>query len=205
MLRRAAAVILAASMLALAACGGGGGGDDDGAAAGEGSGRPTSGGVSAGPAAEGVEGVEAYRIDSRNHTEDDLDYDQDPPAGGDHSPVPATCGYYDTLEARPPDEFMVHDLEHGAVWIAFDPDLPDGQRDILRDVVARQAKVTATPYADLDSPLVVTAWGRKLPLDSADDPRLAQFIDTYRNSAEAPEATAACQGIGEPEVTAPAA
>ena len=65
---------------------------------------------------------------------------------------------------------------------------------MLRDLVAQQAKVIATPYPDLSSPVVVSAWGRQLALDSADDPRLAQFIATYRNSADAPEPAAACQG-----------
>ena len=38
-----------------------------------------------------------------------------------------------------------------------------------------------------------------------DDPRLQQFIDTYRNSDNAPEPDAACQGVGEPAVAAPTA
>jgi hypothetical protein len=201
-LRRTAAVILAASVLVAAACGGGGGDDSSGGGSGSG-GREVSGGVAVGPAPEGIDGVVAYRIDSHNHTEENLEYDHRPPAGGDHNPVPATCGFYAT--DPPPDEFMVHDIEHGAIWIAYRPDLPDDQRDVLRDLVAEQAKVAATPYQGLDSPLVVTAWGRQLALDSAEDPRLMQFIDTYRNSPNALEPSAPCQGIGDPEVTAPAA
>jgi hypothetical protein len=100
---------------------------------------------------------------------------------------------------------MVHDLEHGAIWIAYQPDLAAAQQDTLRQLVAEQAKVTATPYPGLDSPIVMTAWGRQLALDSVDDPRVRQFIDTYRNSANAPEPGAACQGIGNPEVAAPTA
>jgi hypothetical protein len=200
--RRTAAVILAASVLVAASCGGGGA--DDSSSGGSGtSGRQVSGGVAIGPAPEGIEGVVAYRIDSNSHTEEDLEYDHRPPAGGDHHPVPATCGFYAT--DPPPDEFMVHAIEHGAIWIAYRPDLPDDQRDILRDLVAEQAKVAATPYDGLDSPLVVTAWGRQLALDSADDPRLIQFVETYRNSRNGPEPTSPCQGVGEPEVSAPAA
>ena len=99
----------------------------------------------------------------------------------------------------------MHDLEHGAVWIAYDPDLDDAQKSALSTLVAQQAKVTATPYPDLDSPLVVTAWARQLRLDSVDDPRLLQFIETYRNSSNAPEPSAACQGVGTPTVASPAA
>jgi Protein of unknown function (DUF3105) len=99
----------------------------------------------------------------------------------------------------------VHDIEHGSIWIAYQPDLDADQLDALRQLVAEQAKVTATPYPGLDSPLVMTAWGRQLAIDSADDPRVLQFIDTYRNSPNAPEPGAACQGIGTPEVAAPSA
>jgi hypothetical protein len=202
--RRTAAVLLAALALALAAActdGGGGGSSGTSVPADDVSGRATSGGVPIGAAPEGIEGVEAFRIDSRNHTEEPLDYDHKPPTGGDHFPIPATCGFYGT--DRPPDELLVHDLEHGAIWFAYQPDLPTEERDALRKLVGREAKTTATPYDGLDSPLVLTAWGRQLAVDSLDDPRVQQFIDTYRNSPDAPEPTAACQGIGNPEVAAP--
>ena len=87
--------------------------------------RTTSGGELIGPAAEGIDGVEAYRIDSHAHTEENLTYQPSPPTGGEHFPVPATCGFYET--DPPTDELIVHDLEHGAIWVAFDPDLADAQ------------------------------------------------------------------------------
>ncbi len=202
--RRAVVVVVLASVLALTAvaCASGSSGSAD-VPSEEGGGRTTSGGVAIGPAPEGIEGVQAFRVDSRNHTEENLDYDHKPPTGGDHFPVPATCGFYST--DPPPDELAVHDLEHGSIWIAYQPDLDAAQLDTLRQLVAEQAKVTVTPYPGLDSPLVMTAWGRQLALDSADDPRVQQFIDTYRNSPNAPEPGAACQGIGTPEVAAPTA
>ncbi|MGH9113234.1 MAG: DUF3105 domain-containing protein [Acidimicrobiales bacterium] len=152
--------------------------------------RTVSGGVDAGPADEGIDGVEAFRIDSNAHTEDDLAYDPAPPAGGEHNPVPGTCGFYEV--DPPPDEMLVHDLEHGAIWVAYDPGLDDAQLTILRDLVAEQAKVMATPYRGLDIPLVVSAWGRQLRLDDAGDPRLLAFVEQYRNGANAPEPNAAC-------------
>lgn len=204
MIRRIVPALLAVSVLGITACG-----DDDGAAdtsaAGESaSGRATSGGEHVGAADEGVDGVQAYRVDSNDHTEEALDYQLVPPVGGDHFPVPGTCGFYEP-GTEPPDEMVVHDLEHGAIWIAYDPDLDDAERSALSSLVAEQAKVTATPLAGIDSPLVVSAWGRQLPLDSVDDPRLMQFVETYRNSENAPEPHAACQGVGEPAVASPAA
>jgi len=200
--RLSLALSVSVLLVSVAACGDDAGGDPSGPSS-DGSARMTSGGELVGPATEGVEGVEAFRVDSNDHTEDDLTYDPRPPTGGEHYPVPATCGFYES--DPPPDELLVHDLEHGAVWIAYDPDLDDAQKAALSTLVAQQAKVTATPYPDLGSPLVVTAWARQLRLDGVDDPRLVQFIETYRNSSNAPEPSAACQGVGNPAVASPAA
>jgi hypothetical protein len=197
----AVALLLAGT---LGACGGAGS-DADSAMPQPSSGDrvPTSGGEPAAPAPEGIEGVEAFVIPSRNHTQAALEYDHLPPAGGDHFPVPGTCGFYSS--DAPPLELLVHDIEHGAIWIAYRPDVSDDQLATLRDLVAREAKVTATPFEDMDAPLTVTAWGRQMPLETVDDPRLPQFITTYRNGPEAPEPGAACQGAGVPEVASPSA
>jgi Protein of unknown function (DUF3105) len=190
-------------LISLAACSGDDAGGDTSGPSSQGDARTTSGGEPIGPADEGIEGVEAFRVDSNAHTEENLTYEPAPPTGGEHYPVPATCGFYES--DPPPDEMLVHDIEHGAVWIAYDPDLDDAQKSALSTLVAQQAKVTATPYPDLDAPLFVTAWARQLRLDSVDDTRLLQFIETYRNSSNAPEPNAACQGIGTPTVASPAA
>jgi Protein of unknown function (DUF3105) len=190
-------------LISLAACSGDDAGGDTSGPSSQGDARTTSGGEPIGPADEGIDGVEAFRVDSNAHTEENLTYEPAPPTGGEHYPVPATCGFYES--DPPPDEMLVHDIEHGAVWIAYDPDLDDAQKSALSTLVAQQAKVTATPYPDLDAPLFVTAWARQLRLDSVDDTRLLQFIETYRNSSNAPEPNAACQGIGTPTVASPAA
>lgn len=192
------AAVLALSMLAGAACG-----DDDssGGSSGQSGARTVSGGEPAGPADEGIEGVEAFEIASTAHTTDDLVYDPRPPAGGEHNPTPATCGFYD---ADPPaDQFLVHSIEHGAIWIAYDPGLDDAAKQTLRDLVQSQPKVAATPYEGLETPIVVTAWARQLALDAVDDPRLVQFVEQYRAGGESPEPNAACVGVGEPTVPAP--
>ena len=62
-----------------------------------------------------------------------------------------------------------------------------------------------TPYQDMGSPITVSSWGRQLALDSVDDPRLQQFIDTYRNGPLTPEPAHPCFGAGTPEVASPQA
>jgi hypothetical protein len=199
-LRRWVSIILAVSVLVmLGACSG----DDDGRGA-EASNRvPTNGGDPTGPANEGVEGVEAFAVPNHTHTEAPLDYSHKPPVGGDHFPIPATCGFYSS--DPPPVEYLVHDLEHGAVWIAYQPDLPDAQLATLRDIAAQQAKVIITPYDEMDSPITLSSWGRQLALDSVDDPRVQQFIATYRIGPLTPEPAAPCFGAGNPEVASPQA
>jgi hypothetical protein len=112
-----------------------------------------------------------------------------PPAGGPHDPVWLACGVYDEPVR---DENAVHDLEHGAVWIAYDPDLPDGDVATLRRHLPQNGIMA--PYPGLSAPVVVTVWGRQLRLAGAGDPRLARFVAELGHGETAPEPTASCAG-----------
>ena len=188
-MRRLAA--LAAVALLATACGSG---DDDSDDAG-----PGPDGPAAVEADEGIAGVVAVRITDRSHTDDTVDYDRHPPAGGDHHAVWLNCGFYD--EAFPV-EHLVHDLEHGAVWLAYDPDLPAGDLATLHDLVRAEQKVVATPDRGLDPgvAVVATAWARQLSLTAVEDPRLVEFIEQYRDGDQAPESGVTCvdSPLGDP-------
>jgi hypothetical protein len=145
-------------------------------------------------APEGIEGVIAVRVPSREHSTELQDYDSYPPLGGDHFPQWYNCAFYDQRIA---DEPAVHSMEHGAVWIAFQPDLDAEQRSVIQAAAESNDHVLASAYPDLRAPVVMTAWGRQLDLDSVDDPRFQQFIDTYVD-AVAPEAAAPCSGALTP-------
>jgi Protein of unknown function (DUF3105) len=130
------------------------------------------------------------------HTSATVDYDQTPPAGGEHNPVWQNCGYY-SEPIR--DENAVHSLEHGAVWITYSPDLPQDEVETLSDLAESQTYILVSPYEDQPSPVVATAWGKQLQLDSAEDPDLERFIGAYRQGPDTPEPGAACTGgIGQP-------
>jgi hypothetical protein len=130
------------------------------------------------------------------HTEGNVDYAQTPPVGGEHNPVWQNCGFYDKPVT---DENAVHSLEHGAVWITYRPDLPQDQVDILRDLAHSETYVLVSPYPGLPSPVVASAWGKQLRLQSADDPDLERFVQAYRQGPQTPERGAACTGgIGQP-------
>jgi hypothetical protein len=144
------------------------------------------------PAPEGIDGVEAIRAPGdRQHLDGDLDYPTTPPIGGDHNEVWANCGFYDSAV---PDENVVHTLEHGAVWVAYGSDAPSAELDGLRQRVDAESFLIATAYDGLSSPYVLTAWERRLELDSISDPRFDEFLTTYIEGPTTPEPGAPCTG-----------
>jgi uncharacterized protein DUF3105 len=93
----------------------------------------------------------------------------------------------------------VHTLEDGAVWIAYSPNLPQEERDRVREIVSGQDCVLASPFPDLEAPVVASSWGRQLKLEGADDPDLERFVRAYKQGPDTPEPGAACTGgIGAP-------
>ena len=142
-------------------------------------------------------GVQTYDVGpGGEHTEGAVDYAQSPPVGGEHNSIWQNCGFY---EEPIRSETAVHSLEHGAVWITYSPDLPQDEVERLRDLAQSNDYVLVSPYPDLDSPVVASAWGKQLNLESAEDPDLERFIGAYSQGPQTPEPGAACTGgIGNP-------
>jgi hypothetical protein len=154
----------------------------------------SSGGSSGDPGSK-IPGVAIERAPGRSHREGAINYPgKKPPSGGDHNPVPLTCGYYDQ---QPPDEYAVHSLEHGAVWVAYSPTTSAADVAVLKQL-AKHDKVIVSPYEGLDSPVVLVAWERRLEVPSVNDPRVQQFIDAYAGGQQAPEPNNVCEGVGQP-------
>ena len=144
-----------------------------------------------------------------DHVPGPVRYSVTPPVGGDHNATWMNCGVYDQPV---PDERAVHNLEHGAVWITYQPSLPESQVSQLRAFVARQTIVSVngqstgsrymdlTPYPGLPAPVVVSSWGFQLHLSSPADPRLQQFVNRFRASPTyTPEYGGECAGgVGTP-------
>jgi hypothetical protein len=120
-------------------------------------------------------------------------YDKVPPYGGAHGPAWADCS--GTVYDKPVrNENMVHSLEHGAVWIAFNPDQVGGS-DIsqLSGWVNGQPYMMLSPYPGLDKPISLQAWGHQLKVDVVADERIPQFIEALRaNPYTTPESGAPC-------------
>ena len=139
------------------------------------------------PEATPIAGVETFEVQSATHTTDPVDYPQDPPVGGPHNPSWQRCMVYD---APVRNENAVHSLEHGAVWITYQPDFPESDRETLAKLAEGQTAVLISPYPGLENPVVASAWGAQLRLDDVNDPRLKEFIDRYAGNG--PEQGATC-------------
>lgn len=108
-------------------------------------------------------------------------YNSNPPTSGPHYPQPANWGIYENQLA---DETLLHNLEHGGIWVSYKPDLPDDQKAKLKEIAGRyKSKVILEPRVQNDSPIALVAWQRLLKLDNADEKRITQFISTYKNLA----------------------
>jgi len=142
-------------------------------------------------------GVQTFEGITAEHVTTTVDYEQTPPVGGDHNPVWLNCGIYDEPVQN---ENAVHALEHGAVWITYAQDLPDTEVETLKDLVAGQTYLVLSPYPQLPDPITLSAWGVQLSVQSADDPRIAQFVKEYKQGPQTPEPGAACTGgTGTPQ------
>jgi hypothetical protein len=141
-------------------------------------------------------GVKTYSGLARNHVSGTVKYAQNPPVGGNHAPVWLNCGIYTSPVAN---ENAVHDLEHGAVWITYQPTLAKDQVKTLTSLAKGQTYLDLSPYPGLPTPVVASAWGVQLQLQSASDPRLAAFVKKYKQGPQTPEPGAACTGgVGTP-------
>jgi len=140
-------------------------------------------------ASKPIAGVKTFTDLARTHNSTRTPSTALPPTGGDHSPSWITCDVYatpiSTLEA-------VHSLEHGAVWISYSPGLPADQLNSLAKTVASNPYQLLSPYPSLQSPIVLSAWGKQLQLEDAADPRLPIFLKAFTQGPQTPEPGAPC-------------
>ena len=144
-----------------------------------------------------IEGVvtQNYGEANRGHIGPDkrVAYNQSPPFGGPHDATWAACNGV-VYETAVRNENMVHALEHGAVWIAYNPDQITGPAlQSLRDRVQGESYLMLSPYPGLSSPISLQSWGHQLKLSDPADERIDQFIQSLRlNQYTYPEIGASC-------------
>lgn len=133
-----------------------------------------------------------------------IQYQGSPPAGGPYNALWQTCGVYAALLY---DEYAVHSLARGAIWVTYKPGLDAAEIAKLKTLLATPLEIkqddqthtiTApsllSPRANLPAPIVMTAWNAQILAQSADDENLKLFLTEYVRGDTAPEKGASCAG-----------
>jgi hypothetical protein len=133
---------------------------------------------------------------SRNHVQGPVNYPNQkdtPPVGGNHNPLAQSCQAYTAPIAN---EHAVHSLEHGAVWITYNPDkLPAADVKTLTAKLDGNPFRLLSPYPNLKSPISLQAWGEQLFVDRVTDKRIDTFLDLFTSGPQDLERGSACQGV----------
>jgi Protein of unknown function (DUF3105) len=141
--------------------------------------------------------IEAYSGGQHVQPTQTVAYTHSPPFGGTHDGFWAACtGVVYPTAVR--SENMVHALEHGSVWIAYNPDQITG--DAVKTLSAKvdgQPYSVMSPYPGLDQPISLQSWGHQLKVSDVNDPRIDEFIQSLRQNQYAyPEVGASCDALG---------
>ncbi|MFH8611592.1 DUF3105 domain-containing protein [Streptomyces sp. NPDC018029] len=129
----------------------------------------------------------------RDHVTKAVTYPMTPPVGGNHHQAWMTCDA-SVYEKAIPNENAVHSLEHGAVWVTYNDKAPAADVKKLGDKVSKTPYSLMSPVAKQRSPIMLSAWGHQLTVDSAADPRVKEFFSKYVQGPQTPEPGAACSG-----------
>ncbi len=132
----------------------------------------------------------------RNHIDigaSHLAYNSNPPTSGPHYADPAPKGIY---KKELPDEQLVHNLEHGYIWISYRPDASSETVKQLENFYGFGKKIIVEPRKENDKIISIAAWtwldkfdpNSKDILNDTELKRIGDFIDQYINQGPEPNA-----------------
>jgi len=124
-------------------------------------------------------GREHIDIDSAHLLSEDT-YSSDPPSSGPHYPNTARPGFYDEVVE---DQYAIHNLEHGDIWIAYHPRISEDIKRVLEKFDGPFTLISPREENEFDISLM--AWGRvdsfNLTNDVLLEQRMQDFILRYDN------------------------
>lgn len=124
--------------------------------------------------------IEAAHIEVDSALPADYRYSSNPPTSGPHYPRTARSDFYNEPI---PDQYVIHNLEHGDVWIAYHPRITEDLREKLKEFKGFRVIITARPANETD--IALAAWGRldafNLAEGKLDSARIKDFIKRYSN------------------------
>ena len=110
-------------------------------------------------------------------------YKSNPPTSGPHWAGVAGPGIKDEPVA---DELVLHSMEHGEAVVWYREGLEQAETDkIKRAFNSASGKKIMLARKDLDVPVALTSWGYLLKLQTVDEAKIKEFIET--NNDRAPE------------------
>jgi hypothetical protein len=111
-------------------------------------------------------------------------YNSNPPTSGPHYAQPADWGLYNQPLA---DEQLVHNLEHGGIWISYKTSIDAETKSKLAQIAkANPGSVIMTPRDTNDSPIVLASWTRLEKMDVYDEARILNFMKANKNKSPEP-------------------
>ncbi|MFJ3584103.1 DUF3105 domain-containing protein [Streptomyces sp. NPDC090127] len=129
----------------------------------------------------------------RNHVTTPVTYEMKPPVGGDHDQVWQNCDG-DVYTTKIAEMNAVHSLEHGAVWVTYSKKAAEADVKKLADKVGKTPYSLMSPVDDQAGAIMLSAWGKQVTVDDANDPRIDAFFTKYLQGPQTPEPGAACTG-----------
>lgn len=110
-------------------------------------------------------------------------YNSNPPTSGSHWTGVAGPGIKDEPV---PDELVLHSMEHGAAVVWYREGLNQSDVDKITEAFNNSSgKKIMLARKDLDVPVALTSWGYLLKLETVDETKIKEFIET--NNDRAPE------------------
>lgn len=128
---------------------------------------------------------EAFSSQGQEHIAvgaDHEEYNSNLPTSGPHYAQPAKWGVYQT-ELQ--DEQIVHNLEHGGIWIAY-KDIDDVAKISLEEITKSGLKIIMTPRTKNDAPITLASWGRVQKFENFDKQAILEFIKANTNKSPEP-------------------
>jgi hypothetical protein len=129
---------------------------------------------------------EAVRIGPATHVDpSEVPIGALPQAGGPHAASPLRDGIYDEPVSEP---HAIHALEHGLIWITYQPDLLSADDYARLEAVAEDHSrdVILSPRLQNVDPIVLVSWGRRLIMEDLDTQLVDDFIRTNTNRSPEP-------------------
>jgi hypothetical protein len=144
--------------------------------------------------------AQALPIRGYMHVSGHIDYQDTPPASGNHN---GTCwSDWGVINTEVPPERWVHNLEHGGIVFLYRCD--DGcadDLDVLRQIVNSHPRTLLTSYSQLPTRFAVISWGVRLLSDCLDRPVFEKFYQDHvahgREDLDAPPPDA-CARAADP-------